>query len=325
MYEAEKKYEEMRQSYEAQLRASNEEQRKRTRAESRIKELEQQLSARNNEVEEIKEARAKDARELLANAKERLTILHSEASGCLLSRIASELTGQLSETFRADSPADEPEYQKTLEDLVASNALLKHDASELTHLLNESRDQVRTLRDEVDDLRTAVGVAGRLSPENLPSSRRLASELLRSHARTESSPNVGNASDRAAWARMSMHIPSSSRMWEREHARKASLAPSFGSNSSYAGNDGNPSSPGLGFGPIGEYGGVLVNDVGMTSPQLDGRESPKPMYRSSPNGGIGYVLNGVPKSKTTLPRPPVRRSISESRPRPIRTYSVSGS
>jgi hypothetical protein len=60
---------------------------------------------------------------------------------------------------------------------------------------------VRTLRDEVDDLRTAVGVAGRLSPENLPSSRRLASELLRSHARTESSPNVGNASDRAAWAR----------------------------------------------------------------------------------------------------------------------------
>jgi hypothetical protein len=40
--------------------------------------LETKLTASGREVEEIKAARAKDAQELLANAKERLEALHSE-------------------------------------------------------------------------------------------------------------------------------------------------------------------------------------------------------------------------------------------------------
>ena len=45
-----------------------------------LAELEGQLSIRTKEVEEVREARAKDAQDLLANAKERLTILHAEVS-----------------------------------------------------------------------------------------------------------------------------------------------------------------------------------------------------------------------------------------------------
>lgn len=149
-----------------------------------------------------------------------------------------------------------------------------------------------------------------LKTSELPSSRRLASELLRSHSRTESNPNV--AADRS-WARMSMHVPSNRMSWD--HQRKASLAPSFTSTSTGY----EPPSPGLGMGPIGEYGGALVEAL---SPTGDGRESPKPVLRTSPSGGIGYVLNGVPKNKVVLPKPPVRRTYSD-RPRPIRTYSVS--
>jgi len=173
----------------------------------------------------------------------------------------------------------------------------------------------------MDELRSAVGVAGRASPD-IPSSRRLASELMRSHShsRTESSPNVGTALERGSWARMSVHIPASSRMWE--HARKASLAPSFASSSTTG--EGVMHSPGLGMGPVGEYGGSLVSDgnAGYVSSQ-DGRESPRPVFRSTQSGGIGYVLNGVPKNKTTVTRPVVRRNGSIDRPRPIRTYSVS--
>ena len=321
-YEIEKKYDDLRETHEVEVRNLKEEGRRRKRAEARVEELEGQLSVKRKEVDEVKEARARDAQELLGNAKERLAILHEEVSlraETCVSAPSSHLY-QLSETFRAESPGDAPEYQKALEDLVASNALLKHDASEISLLLNDSREENRSLKEEVDELRSVAGVPGRASPD-IPSSRRLASELMRSHShsRTESSPNVGTL-DRGSWARMSVHIPASSRMWE--HARKASLAPSFASSST-TGDGGGLHSPGLGMGPVGEYGGTLISDGGgMTSPQ-DGRESPKPVFRASPSGGIGYVLNGVPKSKTTMPRPPVRRSGSSDRPRPIRTYSVS--
>lgn len=73
------------------------------------------------------------------------------------------------------------------------------------------------------------------------------------------------------------------------------------------------------MGPVGEYGAVVETTL---SPTADGRESPRPVFRTSPSGGIGYVLNGVPKSKVVLPKPPARRAHSD-RPRPVRTYSVS--
>ena len=43
-------------------------------------ELEEKLRVSAKEVEDIREGRARDAQELLVNAKERLSILHNEVS-----------------------------------------------------------------------------------------------------------------------------------------------------------------------------------------------------------------------------------------------------
>jgi hypothetical protein len=63
---------------EVEKRNARDETRKRKRAEARIAELENQVKQSGQEVEDIKEARAKDAQDLLANARERLEILHTE-------------------------------------------------------------------------------------------------------------------------------------------------------------------------------------------------------------------------------------------------------
>jgi hypothetical protein len=78
MMASEKRYEDLRDQYDVQVRNAREEARRRKRSEARVEELEGQLEGRRKEVEEVKEARAKDAQELLANAKERLAILHCE-------------------------------------------------------------------------------------------------------------------------------------------------------------------------------------------------------------------------------------------------------
>lgn len=216
---------------------------------------------------------------------------------------------QLSETFSASAPSETPEYQRTLEDLVANNALLKHDASELSAMLVESREEVKLLRDEVDELRTVAGVMPRSASPGITQSLALAAELSRStsnsyHSRTESSPMVGTYAERLAWSRMSVSSNKGISAWE--HHRKSSTANSIASIST----DG-LTSPGLGMGPIGEYGGILVRDEGALSPPLiNGRESPKPVFRTSPSGGIAYVLNGVPKKAIQLQRPPARRTYS---------------
>ncbi|WVQ69886.1 uncharacterized protein L199_008109 [Kwoniella botswanensis] len=316
LLESEKNYEDVKDLMEMEIKKTRDELRKRKRAEARIDELELQLKSANKEVEEIKQARAKDAQDLLANAKERLSVLHSE----------------LSETFRTESPSDMPEYQKTLEDLVATNTLLKHDVTELTHSLAESRDESRMLKEEVEELRASIGSVGRMSPfERLPT--RLASELgsgHSNHSRTESSPVISlGHGERGSWNRMS--VASSSRtggMSAWEHHRKMSMAASFTSNSSSTAADGALMSPGLGMGPIGEFGGVLLNEdgttrIGILSPP-SGRESPK--FRTSPSGGIGYVLNGVPKTKPGHQvRPSLARSFSANTDRRSRrSYASQG-
>jgi hypothetical protein len=83
--DAERRYEDMRDAMEVEKRNARDETRKRKRAEARIAELENQVKQSGQEVEDIKEARAKDAQDLLANARERLEILHSEV--CLLFRV----------------------------------------------------------------------------------------------------------------------------------------------------------------------------------------------------------------------------------------------
>ncbi|ORY28284.1 hypothetical protein BCR39DRAFT_206519 [Naematelia encephala] len=314
LLDAEKRYEEAREAMDSESRKARDEVRKRRRAEARIAELEGQLKLATKEVEDVREARAKDAQELLANAKDRLAILHTE----------------LSETFTAEIPSDVPEYQRTLEDLVASNALLRHDTAQLTHTLAESREELRMLRDENDELRAAAGVAGRVSPD-LSIHQHLASELSQSqrglHSRTESSPIVGTFPERHSWARMSIAGPSrTGGMSAWEHHRRSSMAPSFASTSTTDGL----TSPGLGMGPIGEFGGSLIHDesvVASLSPPLgDGNESPKPVFRTSPSGGIAYVLNGVPKGKVVqVQKPPLRRAPATDRPKPtLRSFSSQG-
>lgn len=88
LYDAEKRCEEARDAAEVEKRNAKDEMRKRKRAEARAEELEARVEQAAREVEAIKEARAKDAQDLLANAKERLAILHSEVSGrqCLTSK-----------------------------------------------------------------------------------------------------------------------------------------------------------------------------------------------------------------------------------------------
>ncbi|KAK4685339.1 hypothetical protein P7C73_g4812, partial [Tremellales sp. Uapishka_1] len=300
--EVERRYEEARESAEVESRKAREETRKRKRAEERIGVLEEHVRSANKEVDDIKEARGNDAQELLANAKERLEILHQE----------------LSQTFHAESPGEAPEYQRALESLVANNALLKHDVSELTHALAETREENRAYREEIDELRAAIGVAGRDTPSVQP--RALSTELnpSRSHSRTESSPVITNAN----WNRIH-HRNGSVSPWE--HHRKVSLAPSFASTSTMEGITSTLGPGGLGMGPIGEFGGPLREEA--LSPTSDGRSSPKPTYRTSPSGGIGYHLNGVPKTKTTsagFTKPFARRSLSSDKPRPaIRSFAVS--
>lgn len=84
LMDAERRYEDMRDAMEVEKRNARDETRKRKRAEARIAELENQVKQSGQEVEDIKEARAKDAQDLLANARERLEILHTEV--CLLYR-----------------------------------------------------------------------------------------------------------------------------------------------------------------------------------------------------------------------------------------------
>jgi hypothetical protein len=90
--DAEKRYEKARDNADVEARKARDEERKRKRAEARIgmslrrslltrlAELEGQLALRSQELDAVKDGRAKDAQELLANAKDRLADLHAEVS-----------------------------------------------------------------------------------------------------------------------------------------------------------------------------------------------------------------------------------------------------
>ncbi|OXG26587.1 hypothetical protein C361_01348 [Cryptococcus neoformans Tu259-1] len=253
LLEAEKRYEEARDMADEELRKSREEKRKRLRAEARIAELEEQVKTADKEAEKIRADRAQDAQDLLANARERLKALHDE----------------LSETYNGKSPSETPEYQRILEDLVANNTLLKHDASELSGSLAESRDEVRVLRDEIESLRASIPSRLASPIDHYP---RLAHELNPrfSHSRTESSPIMGwNEPQLSSW----------------EHHRKLSTGV-----------------VGLGMGPIGETEGSIASDGVKSGPVSPIADSPKQGVRASPGSAVGYMLNGVPKRPGTASR-----------------------
>lgn len=188
---------------------------------------------------------------------------------------------------------------------MAANTLLKHDTSELSAMLAESREETRLLREEVGELRM-------MHPSPVPGHSRplaLAAELSQSrnsafHSRTESSPMVGTFAERLGWSRMSTSSSIRSGGWD--HGRQNSWVPSIASSTA---GEGGPLSPGLGMGQVGEYAGQVQREEGIISPTApSGRASPRPVFRASPSGALGYVVNGVPKKP--------------QRPGPQRTYSV---
>ncbi|ODN98365.1 hypothetical protein L198_03609 [Cryptococcus wingfieldii CBS 7118] len=254
LLDAEKRFEEARDLAAEETRKLRDERRKVQRAESRIAELETQLRMATKEADAVREARAHDAQDLLANAKKRLETLHAE----------------LSEVNNGESPEHLPEHQRILEELVANNTLLKHDAAELSHSLVESRDEVRTLRDEIESLRASIGSSRLASPiDQYP---RLAHELSPrfSHSRTESTPIPGwNQSRLSPW----------------EHSRKLSTGIA-----------------GLGMGPIGEAEGSVASGDVRSTPVSPVVESPQQETRPSPGGGIGYMVNGVLKHRPASAR-----------------------
>ena len=213
-----------------------------------------------------------------------------------------------------------PEYQKTLENLVASNALLKHDASELVRRLLELQEENRSSRQEIDDLRAVVGVTRRSSPKPSSSAgaQHLAAEFAISQSRADSSPVIDDV-DRSAWRR-SVQIPGSTRALY-EHARRMST---HSIASSRAATD----ISGLGMDHIPSYSSQInLNDKpnrALSPNSEDDRQSPKAVLRSSPSGGIGYMVNGVPKGPGSHPRRPGNRSLSLDRRRlSLRNFSVS--
>jgi hypothetical protein len=80
LMDAERRYEDTKDALELEKRKTRDEVRKRKQAESRVLQLEEKVKLSEKEIEETKEARAKDAQDLLANARERLEILHNEVS-----------------------------------------------------------------------------------------------------------------------------------------------------------------------------------------------------------------------------------------------------
>jgi hypothetical protein len=182
-------------------------------------------------------------------------------------------------------------------------------------MLAESREETRLLREEVEELRSTQRSRS-VSPGG-PRQLALAAELSQSrnsafHSRTESTPLVGSHADRLGWSRMSTSSSTQAGSWD--HQRKHSMALSVAS--SVAGDG--PYSPGLGMGQVGEYAGAVLREDGALSPTVpSGRESPRPLFRASPSGGLGYVVNGIPKKSQ---RPGLQRSYSVDR---RRSYFVS--
>lgn len=214
---------------------------------------------------------------------------------------------QLSDTFQTSSPSETPEYQRTLEDLVATNTLLKHDTSELAHTLSQTMDENRALREELEELRSSR------PPRSRPLSMEIRPMLTsnKGHMRTGSIPAT---SSERAHARVSSAIVSEAN-WG--HFRRGSVAPSFTSTSTTDGPS--ISSPGNGI----EYSSFSSPMNGERPMSPDMRVSPSVRHRSSisSTGGIPYISNGVAKSKG--PRPLSLRSNSDRRNLTKRSMGVS--
>ncbi len=183
---------------------------------------------------------------------------------------------------------------------MATNALLKHDTSELAVNLAEKMEENRQLREELEELRA------RSSPGPRPLSAELRPLLMsgaKAHIRTGSNPVVGSEATRPMHARVaSAAVP-------RTHRRQTSLAPSFASTSTEPTSV--TSSP--------PHDGTGSGDSPMTRTNSNPiSPEQRRSSRSSFSGGLPYTLNGVVKSK----RPVAARAMTHPSRRSVQIHAL---
>lgn len=66
----------------------------------------------------------------------------------------------MAKRFGRTTVTDQPEVTEVMESLVAENEALKRDIAELQNLLTEAREDVRTLREEMEEVRAHIPVRG---------------------------------------------------------------------------------------------------------------------------------------------------------------------
>ncbi|QRW01481.1 hypothetical protein RhiLY_00478 [Ceratobasidium sp. AG-Ba] len=101
---------------------------------SKCRKLQAEVSQLRDEAESIRLSRSEISSDILEDARARLQML-------------------LSSLGHAPITSDDPEITRVLEALVADNEALKRDAAELQNMLTESREDVRTLQEEITEMR----------------------------------------------------------------------------------------------------------------------------------------------------------------------------
>lgn len=91
--------------------------------------------------------------ELLRDARARLDMLHSSVRSFLCNKtLPSDIALKMGQPVASENP----EITNILEQLVADGEALKRDNAELQNLLAESRSELRTLSEEMQEYRAAV-------------------------------------------------------------------------------------------------------------------------------------------------------------------------
>ncbi|THH05088.1 hypothetical protein EW145_g5054 [Phellinidium pouzarii] len=103
-----------------------------------------EISRLYDDLEQQKQSRTGLSEEILRDARARLQMFQQQ---------------QLGHTVISDNP----EVTQVMESLVADNEALKRDIAELQNLLTEAREDVRMLREEVEETRAASGGSRKLS------------------------------------------------------------------------------------------------------------------------------------------------------------------
>lgn len=74
----------------------------------------------------------------------------------LLSHCPRYGTDTLRQRFGRSNVTDQPEVTQVMESLVADNEALKRDIAELQNLLAESREDMRVIREEMEEARVHI-------------------------------------------------------------------------------------------------------------------------------------------------------------------------